>query len=134
MILKCVKAMGEYKVGDEVTWQQLLDEGMPHPVIGYCFVEKPEPKPKVVKLAIIEADGRLGCWVPHKDYELVLKEKAEFTGSRRWLPLETIPGLASAAYPVDKDESIMDWSELRRNRTDGGPADWPAAIVFAAKE
>lgn len=75
-IMKCVKAMEHYKVGDEVTSVQLLDAGHPQFIIDYFFVAKPEPKPATIKLPIIHDKGmkQLGCWVPCEYVSVVFEE------------------------------------------------------------
>lgn len=137
MIMKCVKAMGDYTVGDEVTQGQLVAEGHPQCIIDYCFTAKPESKPKVVKLAIIESNGRLGCWVNGQDYGLVMKEDPAPISHKRWLPLETIPGLASFSHWEDKAYHFSDVAVQANGRwlTDEfRPAGHAAFAVFAAKE
>jgi hypothetical protein len=135
MILKCVKAMDKYAVNDEITLKQLEDEGHPQCIIDYCFTAKPEPKREPVKLAIIEVDGRLGCWVPGDDYPTVLRQPG-LPSMRRWLPLETIAGYAAFSHWADKNGEICGAAAASGRYFAGvnSPAGHAAFAVFAAKE
>ena len=130
MIMKCVRDMDKYRTGDEITAKQLVDEGYPQCIIDYCFVAVPE-KQKTVKLAIIEDQGRIGCWVAGKDYPAVFGDQT-MIGMSRWLPLSEIPGTPTFMRPTDaQGRTCPLWwpSDI-----DGQPAGHAAFAVFAAKE